>query len=361
MLLSNSGYDVPRMSESAGERTDDSGTAPGSASPTGRDGTDAPMVGSDAFHALAVLSLMASILARGIVPALPGIWPGTDRIIIAMEVAAALSSQLFAVGAIVALVGSLRPLLVSTYPAGLRVASIAVVSLVSLAVLFAVFDRRFTDAPALVMAGTALLFAGAVARVSVSLAHLRAPSLVLGVVAIAALFRLLAIALIDLLGSTSSAVLDAVLTILATSSVAADVVAVSVALAWLVLHRTGPPNVPRLVGIVLAAVVIIGVAQFGANPEADSPFIFAHRWLASLAQQPGAFPVAMVESLEAVRWPVVLVALFGGVRGRQLGAAVALALVAGRGLEAPLCSLALVLGSFAIVRQPPPDLRKMVR
>ena len=333
-------------------------TAP-AAGESGAEGPYQPLVGLDVYLALAVLGLIAAILARGVVPALPGIWFGVDRIIIALEVASALSSQMFAVGAVLALIGSLRPLMRGTAPVGVKVMSIGVVSLMSMAILFAMLDRRFTEAPALVVAIVAVVFAGVVARVGLRLVHLRAGSLVLAALAISGGLRALALVLHETVGVGGSDVVDVILTVAATLSVLSELLAVTLALAWLVLQPGKPPRVLLLIGVFALAGAIVACASLGRDPETDLELIFAYRLLQSLSHDSGALPVAIAEALEALRWPVVLTALLGGSRSRYLAVAIGMMLIAGRTLETPLCALGLVVATLVIARHPPPDLRKI--
>lgn len=314
---------------------------------------DRPLVGFDVYLAVAVMSLIAAILARGVVPALPGIWAGVDRIIIALEIAAALSSQLFAVGAVFALIGSLWPLMRGTGPVGVKIMSIGVVSLLSVATLFAMLDRRFSEAPALVVASVAVLYAGVVARTGLPLVRLRAGSLVLAAVAVAGGLRAVAIVLHETVGVGRSEVVDAVLTVVATLSVLVELVAVTLALAWLVLERGQPPRVLLLIGVFVAAGAIVVCANLGRDPETDLGLIFTYRLVQALTHDSGALPPAIAEALEALRWPVVVVALVVASRSRQMAVAIAMTLIAGRTLETPLCALGLALAAMLIARHPP--------
>ena len=53
--------------------------------------------GSTLLVGVATLALAASLLTRGLAPALPGVWVGVDHLITALKLVSAIASQLFAV------------------------------------------------------------------------------------------------------------------------------------------------------------------------------------------------------------------------------------------------------------------------
>jgi len=313
---------------------------------------------------LAVLAAVAALGARAFAPALPGVWVGVDHIITAVKLATAFCSQLFAVLSAALMVSLVVALVRSEQPAHLRAYAVGSGLLVSLAVMIS-SAATLPHLSRLVVAVSAAVLAVLVGRLTLSHHTHRAAALLLMVTAAAGLVRVLAIVTSGLYLSQAVDALRVVARVLATVSNALEATAILVGLAAVVFRfdavgsaRWRPRWAP-LVVLMALVVATLWVAQRGGQPESAGFSLLVARALHTLLDGPPPYAPELVRGAwQVIGWVVVWLALVVALRGRLMGAVLALALVARSSLEVPLCAMALAIAALALTLQPSPDLQR---
>ncbi len=298
--------------------------------------------------AVAGLGLAAGLLARGLSPALVGVWVGADGVISGVQLAAANLTQLFAIAALALVVGQVLATSAAALPPSFRVLSVGVVGLVAMAVV----SGMFLDLPpaSTVISGlSAALIALAAVRRGLRLAHCRMASLVLGAVAIAGLLRLCAVGAGYLIESHELAALAPVPGLVATVALLGELGAILLALGWLGRSPRRPELLVVAAVLVGAAAAIAYLSSRGGETGADNVVVLLHRVLEHLRTAPiPLVPAVVVHAVEALGWLVAAAVLLKRWSPPALPAAVALALLARGTLEAPLGAVALLLAALAV-------------
>lgn len=313
---------------------------------------------------MALISVIAALVSRGVAPALPGVWVGVDHAITGLKLGGALVSQLFAVASTAVVIGLVLGTIKSSLPAYFRTFAAGTGVLCILAVMIA-SAVRLPHASRLVLAAAtgvlALMGALGAARFFTS----RAPAIVIAAVSGAGLVRVLTILLAGRAGSSD--VLVVVARVTATVSWLLEIVSIGVAVAWLItqpgvrsgkLARRSRSRWGWLVAILLAAAGLTAAVVVGSAPDASGATLLVARSVEQLLSNPDPYAPAWTrEAIEGLRWIVVLALLAVAPRGRMMTASVALALVATGMLEVPLCAVSLVIAVLALGLHPGPDLR----
>lgn len=296
---------------------------------------------------LTILAVFAALLARGVNPALPGVWVGADYAITGLKLVAALSSQLFAV--LAAAVGV--TMVVATVRSGLpplaKLMAAVVGPLVVLSVMTASAVRLHSYwAVGIGIAST--MFALFVASRSSRYSELRAGALVLGIMASAGLIRVSAVA-----GTYREELMaEPLLAGLMTISSMLELLALVVALGGLapVLRKHGKKSWPiTMVVLLLASIVGACVAYLGGQAEAGGVGLLWSRALNSLLSGPAPFVPHLIRLwFECLCWLTLCLVLLRAPRHRLLWCAVALTLVGRATPEQPLCGMALFLAALAL-------------
>ncbi len=328
----------------------------------------------------AILAVAAALLVRAVQPALPGVWVGVGHVITALKLAGAFSSQLCAVACSGLIVAMVIVVARGSLPSGLRAFSVGIAMMIVLALLIStgmlavgirwLSGRRLTmrlpTESALVLAGSVGIFVVAAAWTRSQLQALRGPSLVLGAVGESSLVRVVAVGVAHVALRDSSVALHVVARSVATLGFLLELSAVGVAVAWLATTWPARSKAGSRKAALVFVAVLLGAAALasymvfaGRSPESRGVALFVARAAEQLASQPVPYmPWLVVTFVDFVGWLVVLSTLLLVMRGRLLAAALALALLARGGLEAPLSAAALALAACAlIVAEPsyPPD------
>jgi hypothetical protein len=320
---------------------------------------------SGVLWAVASLAALAALLSRAVEPALPGVWVGVDHVITAVKLVSAISSQLFAVSSSAVMIGLVLATVRSRLPPHLRAFSVCAGVLVVLAVLIA-SAVRLPNPSRLVLAFTAAALSLMAAKSSARFLNLRAAALLLAVMSVASLVRIIAIVFA---GYANAGAPDAILLaarVAATVGSAVEALGVLVAVAWLVLKspRTGKRPEPRWQ--LLAVTLVLGLAgtfvvHLGLDPESSGGALLVARAVRRLLLLPEPYlPLMLRVVVEVLLWLVVLLTLVLTPRSRLMSAVVALALVARGTPDIPLCAMAMVLASLALLQHPGPDLRNEI-
>jgi hypothetical protein len=298
------------------------------------------------LRGLGALALLASLLARGIAPALPGSMTGIGLWIVLSDQAAAFLSQLFVVAssllAVRLLVAAVRePRLGAAFRVGAVPTAAAVLTLV-IAATKGPIDAQWTLGLGLV---SALLAAGA-APLALRVAHTRAVGLVLGFAATAAVLqvcaRLVALqasgqALPTLFGTARS---------LATAGLAVDVVVLALVGLWLAAGRW--KWAALVAGPLLASCLTLSwAAVCGSHYQAPVWQVFASRIFAELTRHPTPWvPPLLRYAVDIATFATVVALLVSRRRDAAVHVAVALALLVRGATDIPVLALALALAAL---------------
>jgi hypothetical protein len=298
-----------------------------------------------ALRLFASVAVLASVLGRALVPALPGSQAGIGRWIWCAERGASLLAQFAAVfGSLLAI----RLLLVlrRTRRLGfgywfLALPTILTISLVS-AAMQGPLAPRMTQLLGLLSVLTALIASThALGRPAT-----RAVGLALGATALAALMhmasRLVAIdaserAIVQLFDLSRN---------LATLALALDCIVIVVALAWLSPERTGNKLVALAVFAGITAFAVI-LAQRGTGFDAGLPQVLLGRSLAELVRHPLPFaPLWVRQAFEIMTLLIGCAVVFWRRRSTTLQVALGLALLSRTGSDVPGLALFLVVAAL---------------
>jgi hypothetical protein len=315
---------------------------------------------------LALLSAMAGLLSRAVEPALPGVWMGIDHFITAVKLGGALSSQLFAVvGSVAVFMLTFLTVRATHLPSYVRAYSVGSSALVVLAVVVAALSRKLPEGAALVLSGTAAIWAVMSARLALRFSNLRAAALVMGMIAIGGVMRIGSIILADVTAATGSDLAEVGARIAATIAQLTEAVAVATVAVWLVLRtpaersRGKHPRWISLAVSILGASGLLVVAELGRAADVSGGHVFMARALTELLRQPEPYLPWLVRGfIELWGWWLVAVTLVVAPRTRLMSAVVALSLVARTSLEVPLCAMALSTAALALAQHPGPVIPK---
>jgi len=302
--------------------------------------------------AVALLGVVAALVGRAVAPALAGVWVGTDRLIPMVDLGAAIVAQLFAIVAMTLLMSAIIALSRTTWPMLYRGGAVGVSGLVAMAVASSIFLNlpEVSRLAAGTGAGVLALVAG-VYGLRVPRARLAAIALM--AVGLGGLARMLGMAALHFSSAEVPRQVRLAVTAGATASLALEAVALVVALGWLAGARLGARQLVNALLLLMIAAAIVYVGVRGARPEASGTSVLINRCLGLLMAEPEPWvPNVLHGYVEALGWVLALATLAGPGVTRLIAAVLAFALL-GRGtLEAPLCSLAVVLASLLLAFVP---------
>jgi hypothetical protein len=323
----------------------------GSGSPPSSD-LEASVLGF--LRALAALGLVAMLLGRVLGPALAGVFMGADGLVQGVGAAGELVSQAFALLAMLAAISAVLAVARSRLPLVVRFSAISLGGVGILTTLWALHEPVPTPSAGLVSgcaAVVALLAAGSAFRAPFA----RGPAVVVGLVAVGALVRLVAVALALQADGAGGSHLGALAGSFATVAFVADALAAVTAVAWVAgAAGRGAAGAPRLVNA--WTILPLGLAMMGARwalmgETAESSPVALLVWRSSVRlltlPEPGVSTgIRVFFAFLAPLTAVVALLVRGPVPA--LGAAVALALAARGSVEMPPCALMLVVGSLGL-------------
>jgi hypothetical protein len=304
--------------------------------------TERPIDNGVPLRVVVALGLAASLMARCIAPALPGLMVGIERVIVWTGRLTALLTMLAATGLVAGLarlatltVGSPRAPLVA------RLVVVPAVALGCLLLLFASF-RPLEPFLALLLGVTSAIVGALSARHALIERSKRAGALVLGLVSTAGLVHVISRKLtqdasyaLDIFAFRTAQWIE-------TLGVALDLVALALALVWLRLRtKHGRIVVPVLLG--LAALVVVSSLRASA-PGASTVSVLLGRGLERLTrEQSSILPVAFAHLLNA---GALLTAAAALASGGELGLVLAACLAARGALDIPIPALMLQLAAL---------------
>jgi hypothetical protein len=304
--------------------------------------TDRPIDNGVPLRVVVALGLSASVMARCVAPALPGLMVGIERAIVWTGRFTALLTMLAATG-LVAGLARLATVLVGL-PRAPLVSKLVVVPSVALGcmlLLFASF-RPLEPSLALLLGVTSAIVGGLSARHCLVDRGRRAGALVLGLVSSAGLVHVLSRKLtqdasdaLDIFAFRTAQWIETVAIVL-------DLVALALALVWVRLRtRHGRVVVPVLLG--LAGVLVVASLRSSA-PGASTLSVLLGRGLERLSrEQSSILPLAFTHLLNAGAMLTAWVAL---IAGGELGVVLAACLAARGALDIPIPALLLQLSAL---------------
>ncbi len=304
--------------------------------------TERPIDNGVPLRVVVALGLAASLLARCIAPALPGLMVGIERVIVWTGRLTALLTMLAATG-LVAGIARLASLLVASPRAPLvaRVVAVPAVSLGCMLLLFASF-RPLEPFLALLLGVSAGVVGGLSARHSLAESGKRAGALVLGLVSVAGLVHVLARKLTQDASDALDVFAFRTAQWIETLGVGLDLLALALTLVWL-RRRTkhGRVVVPVLLGV---AALFAVLALRASAPGASTLSVLLGRGLERLGrEQSSILPLAFSHLLSAGSLLAAAVALaWGG----ELGLVLAACLAARGALDIPIPALMLELSAL---------------
>lgn len=302
------------------------------------------------------LGLAASLLARGLSPALLGV--AGDRAIAGATWAASLATLLAATGLIAGIARLATTVAASPRaPVAARLVAVPAVAFGCLLLLFASF-RPLEPMLALMLGISAALVGLLSARHMLAQRDKRAAALVLGLIASAGLIHVLSRKLT--LDASDAANLGAFRAAQLTETVAAliDAAAIALALVWL---RQRSPQGRVLVPLVLLAAAVCGVLALRASEPNASSFTSLLARALDRGTEAGASPFSRgVHSLvpaglrQGLDASALLTALAALVAGGDVGIVLAACLASRAALDVPIPALMLELGALYLPFTQPP-------
>lgn len=311
---------------------------------------------------VAAIAAVAALVSRAVEPALPGIWVDTDHLITAVKLGGAVTSQLFAVASTAVVIGLVLATTSSSRPAYLRAFSVGAGVLTILAVMIA-SAVRLPEGSRVVLAATTALLALMCVRSTMQLYNLRAVSLLVACVGFAGLVRVATMLTVGLTTDTESGLVVVAARSTATLSSLLEIVAVLVAVAWLITQpKVGRDGTPRKMArprfILLASLLFLSglltwLVSAGQDPDATPVMVLVSRSAFGLLTAPAPFVPDLVRVfVELLRWGALVTLLALRPRGPMMASSVAFGLIASGSLEIPLCAASLVVAALALTVHP---------
>jgi hypothetical protein len=305
--------------------------------------TERPSDNGVPLRAVIALGLAASVLSRGITPALPGVTVGLESVILWTGRLASLLTLLAATGLVAgiarlatAVVGSPRAPLVA------RLVAVPSVSLGCMLLLFASF-RPLEPLLALLLGITAAIVGALSARYSLGMHDRRAGALVLGLTSAAGLVHVVARKLALDASEAASINVFRVAQLSETLAAFVDVAALALALLWLQRRaKRGRIVVPI---VLVASALCAALVLRGSAPSANTFTVLLSRSLEPFSRGPSPLlPIALGHALSIGALLTAAAALAGG--AGDIGLVLAAALAARGALDIPVPALMLELGAL---------------
>jgi hypothetical protein len=299
-----------------------------------------------ATRPLAALGLVALLTGRVLAPALEHVGVASRALVLAVGLAGAVTTQVFAVAAMMIAILSVLAASRSRLPFGVRVAALVIGSFAVLPTLWALHEP-VPDLSAALVAASASLLALLATPTALRAPFARAPGLVIGLVALGGLVRLGAVALAYQSAGESHRHLAAVAATIAMVAFFCDAAAIAVALAWVSTRGKTLTN-PATLTVLALALVCTRLALGGQSNYGNGVELLFWRAASHLLSRPdAALPLALRVFVSFLAPLVAIAALFARGTLVPLGAGVALALAARGAVEMPPCALMLLIGALA--------------
>ncbi|AKT41654.1 hypothetical protein [Chondromyces crocatus] len=312
---------------------------------------------------LAALGVLATLIGKMLAPSIGGITVGLEGLVLQLDRAGGMLSQLFALLAVVATSSLVSLVSQSRSPIALRVFAVMTSSLVALEVIYASGRERVPEVMAVFIAGivgTLALVAAWDARRAVFSRH---AALVLGLLGLGGLLRLAGALLAVRAIATSSVAVGSVAQGLSTAAFVLDGLGALVAAAGLVKRRDprasagsdqAPTSSPLLSPMVLLALGLAFVATryaaSAASNEVHPGELLVFRMLDRLVVRPlPTAPLGAQHFVAALSFVMAGLALAVRRPTPALSAVVALALLSRGAVGAPLGAISLSLASMGIL------------
>lgn len=303
-------------------------------------------LGGGLLRAIAGLALVATVIARGLAPALPGSTAGIPGWIRASETAAMLLSQLLVVsGALVVFRLLIRTLRHSELGVVYRLLAVPF-GAAALTIIMASARSPARPALALVLAVITSIVAIASTFPTLASPRTRAAGFVLGIVGTASFVHVLARLLAIRASEQALASLFTIAQSISTLSFVLDVASIALIAVWL-----GARNRSRAAVVAVALVGVSALLAWGAvrGSSYDAPLwqVLASRSLAGMTRHPAPLVLAPLRySVEALALLTAAVTLVLPRRIQPVQALLALALLARTSTDIPLCALCLVIAAL---------------
>lgn len=310
--------------------------------------SDRPSDNGVPLRVVVALGLVASLLARGLSPALRGV--AGDRAIALMTWAASLATLLAATGLVAGIARLASSIAASPRaPLSARLVAVPSVAFGCLLLLLASF-RPLEPMLALLLGLSAGIVGALSARHSVMMRDRRAGALVLGLVATSGLIHVLSRKLTLDASDTANLSAFRVAQLSETLAAVIDLGAIALALLW--LQRRSPRG-RVLVPLVLAATALCGVIALRANEPSSSQLTALLGRVLDRGTEAGAspfsrgvhslVPAGLRQALDASALLTAVAALFAG---SEVAIVMAACLGARAALDVPIPALMLELGAL---------------
>jgi hypothetical protein len=304
--------------------------------------TDKPGESGVPLRVVVALGLSASLLARCVAPALPGLSTGMEVAIVWTERAASLLTLLAATG-LIAGIARLASLIVASPQAPLvaRLVAVPSVTLGCMLLLFASF-RPLEPALALGLGISAAVVGMLSARHCLPQRERRAGALVLGLTASGGLIHVFSRKLTQDASEAANLAVFRGAELLETLALSIDLVALALACVW--LQRKAPRGRILVPVMLVVSGVCVLLALRGFTPGASTTSVLLSRALEALRREQSSFlPLALGYMLSASSLLAALAALLVG---GELGLIMAVCLAARGALDIPVPALMLELGAL---------------
>jgi hypothetical protein len=305
--------------------------------------TERPSDNGVPLRAVVALGLAASLLSRGVAPALPGVTVGLETAILWTGRVASLLTLLAATGLVAgiarlatAVAGSPRA------PLAARLVAVPSVALGCMLLLFASF-RPLEPILALLLGISAAVVGALSARYSLGMRDRRAGALVLGLTSAAGLIHVVARKLALDASEAASINVFRGAQVAETLAVLVDIAALALTLLWLQRRaKHGRVVVPIVLAVsLLGAIVVLR----GAAPSAGSLTVLVSRSLEPFSRGPTPLlPAAFAHALSIGALVAAAAALLGG--AGDIGLVLATSLAARAAFDIPVPALLLELGAL---------------
>jgi hypothetical protein len=295
------------------------------------------------LRAVVGLGLLASLFARCISPALPGLMVGIEGAIIWTGRLTSLFTLLAATG-LVAGIARLGTAIVASPRAPLvaRLVVVPAVTLGCMLLLFASF-RPLEPVLALILGISAAIVGGVSARHNLPDREKRAGALVLGLTSSAGLVHVLSRKLTQDASDAANIAAFHGAQWIETLGVVLDLAALVLTLTW--LQRRAPRGRILVPLVLIVSVVCVALAMRGSSPGAGTLSVLLGRGLDKLGrEQSSLLPLLLSYLLNTGALLAAAAALFAG--GGDLGLVLAACLAARGALDIPIPALLLELGAL---------------
>ncbi len=303
-------------------------------------------LGGDLYRVVAVLALAATIISRGLAPALPGSAAGIASWIRASETASILLSQLLVVsGALVVFRLLIRTLRQSDLGVVYRLLAVPL-GAAALTIIMAAAQASARPAMALGLAVITSIVAIAATFPTLAAPRTRAAGFVLGVVGTASFVHVLARVLAIRASEQALASLFTMAQSVSTLSFVLDVASIALVAVWLGARSRSRATVVAVALVGISALLAWGAVR-GSNEGASLWQVLASRSLAGMSRNPA--PLVLVPLRYSVQILALLTAAVVLVVPRRNGAVqalFALALLARTSTDIPLCALCLIIAAL---------------